>query len=627
MKKKRNGKKAIPQKGDPDYLTPTQLRNRRKRRAKQQKKQQQDKNGDLTLNNAVAADGKSNGDKAHNKNISTSKKDPSMKYISDPTKAPIAQAAKKYFKPILQSCTTNMFHVHLGPLYKWRTVSKLAVRPDASSKVAIGLFLPQSHDLLPVPKCLAHHPSINRAVECITNACHDVGVIPYQENGEAKAKKDDSSDDASEEVVSDTKSGIETGTGQLKYCAVNVARETGAVQITLVWNTSPPQNLENESKKEEGKGSKRKHEESIDDPVLEKLVTKLLSMSNDSKNSPTNEGDKDRRDAANTSTSNPIDEKPAPKKRRRGRREGKSNANASLNPDTQTDHSSVNNNTNIDNNKSAQTTSKSKQTKSPNLNLHSLWINYNPSWKHSNAIFSFDASSWRHVHGPPTMIEHLDFGKAREQMAANNKKGGPLLANPTPPGYPIPLNFPPNVFRQANIDAFTNIIGRIRERIQKLASNNDDIACVELYGGVGTIGLHLSDIVSSLVSSDENPNNSKCFYESVRKLPAQTQHRLVYKQKNAADMVASEHSLFEKSQVLIVDPPRKGLDVEVVDYLCKEAYKTMKLVVYVSCGFQAFQRDCDALIKSGRWKVEFAEGYLLFPGSDAIETLAFFVHT
>ena len=66
-----------------------------------------------------------------------------------------------------------------------------------------------------------------------------------------------------------------------------------------------------------------------------------------------------------------------------------------------------------------------------------------------------------------------------------------------------------------------------------------------------------------------------------------------------------------------------------MDHLCSRSNggsnEAIKLVVYVSCGFQAFQRDCDALIKSGRWKVEFAEGYLLFPGSDAIETLAFFV--
>ena len=214
----------------------------------------------------------------------------------------------------------------------------------------------------------------------------------------------------------------------------------------------------------------------------------------------------------------------------------------------------------------------------------------------------------------------MDFGKAREQQSEPD-----LLANSKPPDFPVPLHFPPNVFRQANLDAFTNIVGRIRERVQALADDVDDVACVELYGGVGTIGLHLSDVASSLVSSDENSNGARCFLESVRELPPRIQSRLVYTQKNAADMVASERALLKKSQVLIVDPPRKGLDAEVVDYLCEKGYETTKLVVYVSCGFRAFQRDCDALIKSERWKVEFAEGYLLFPGSDAIETLAFFV--
>jgi hypothetical protein len=68
------------------------------------------------------------------------------------------------------------------------------------------------------------------------------------------------------------------------------------------------------------------------------------------------------------------------------------------------------------------------------------------------------------------------------------------------------------------------------------------------------------------------------------------------------------------------------LDVEVVDYLCQKGWRggNLKLVVYVSCGFRAFQRDCDTM-RRGRWKVAFAEGYLLSPGSDAIETLAFFV--
>lgn len=105
--------------------------------------------------------------------------------------------------------------------------------------------------------------------------------------------------------------------------------------------------------------------------------------------------------------------------------------------------------------------------------------------------------------------------------------------------------------------------------------------------------------------------------------------KCVYRQKNAADMVTSELPLLHQCQVLIVDPPRKGLDMEVVTYLCQEGYKNIQLVVYVSCGFMAFKRDCDALVTSDgcRWKLNFAEGYLLFPGSDAIETLAFFVPT
>ena len=65
-------------------------------------------------------------------------------------------------------------------------------------------------------------------------------------------------------------------------------------------------------------------------------------------------------------------------------------------------------------------------------------------------------------------------------------------------------------------------------------------------------------------------------------------------------MVTSEQVLSGKSQVLIIDPRRKDLDVEMVDYLCKSGYKTMKLVIYLNFGLQAFQQDCDALINSGQ---------------------------
>lgn len=609
--KANKSKKNIPQKGDPDFLTPTQLRNRRKRRAKQQ--QRADSGGVSTNGNN---DGRHNDCKISNH---VNKKDPSMRYISNPIKAPIVQAAKKYFSssPIFEGSRID-FHIHVGPLYEWRTVSKLAVRPEAAlsktetnttnSKVAIGLFLPQSHTLLPLPSCRAHHPSINAAVKAVTRACHEVGIVPYHEAGDATANEFPKSDATSEEGTSEIEARrrLEKGTGQLRYVGINVARENGALQITLVWNGPAPSD----------DGS-----DSCENPDLKKLVSAIIDMSGTSQNASDNANSNGVGSGLLSSEENgDVAEstgEPAKKRRRRGRREGKSFASD-------------------DPNEGLGENDQSTHDRPKQLNLHSLWVNYNPSWKHSNAIFAFDSttaesSCWRRYYGPRAVIENLKFSDGLTECDKRQKSRRPI-ASPPPLKYQVPLHFPPNVFRQANLDAFTHIVGRIREVVfqsSKMKESTDNIhrlpACVELYGGVGTIGLHLSDILSSLVSSDENSNNAKCFYDSVGTFPSEIRSRLMYKQKSAADMIKTERTLLRSSQILVVDPPRKGLDALVVDYLCENGWKHLKLMVYVSCGFQAFQQNCDALLKSNKWKVEFAEGYLLFPGSDAIETLAFFV--
>ena len=50
----------------------------------------------------------------------------------------------------------------------------------------------------------------------------------------------------------------------------------------------------------------------------------------------------------------------------------------------------------------------------------------------------------------------------------------------------------------------------------------------------------------------------------------------------------------------------------------------LRTLVYVSCGFASFERDCDALVGSGQWTLKRAEGFNFFPGSNALETLAVF---
>lgn len=101
------------------------------------------------------------------------------------------------------------------------------------------------------------------------------------------------------------------------------------------------------------------------------------------------------------------------------------------------------------------------------------------------------------------------------------------------------------------------------------------------------------------------------------------------------------------ANVLIVDPPRKGLEDGVIDELCKpfnpdqpavesptvlamEDYAVnwandVETLVYVSCGFDALARDCERLLSGGGgWTLESATGYVLFPGSNHVETLCVF---
>ena len=76
------------------------------------------------------------------------------------------------------------------------------------------------------------------------------------------------------------------------------------------------------------------------------------------------------------------------------------------------------------------------------------------------------------------------------------------------------------------------------------------------------------------------------------------------------------------TQVLIVDPPRKGLDL-VARWLAREAPASLTRIIYISCGYKALETDT-AMLLSGRWKLLHAEGHVFFPGSDHIETLAVF---
>ena len=62
-------------------------------------------------------------------------------------------------------------------------------------------------------------------------------------------------------------------------------------------------------------------------------------------------------------------------------------------------------------------------------------------------------------------------------------------------------------------------------------------ACIFIYSFISPLsGLHISDLVSSLNCSDENPFNAACFQEAAATLPPDLAAKLSYLTKGAAGM-------------------------------------------------------------------------------------------
>mmetsp|Transcript_18204 Transcript_18204/g.37386 ORF Transcript_18204/g.37386 Transcript_18204/m.37386 type:complete len:278 (+) Transcript_18204:153-986(+) len=160
------------------------------------------------------------------------------------------------------------------------------------------------------------------------------------------------------------------------------------------------------------------------------------------------------------------------------------------------------------------------------------------------------------------------------------------------------------------------------------AAVRGEVVC-ELYGGMGLIGLSLlaalPDTVAELRCSDENPFNVRAFERARRSLDPALAARATFTEASAAKALHIGDA--KHAGVVIVDPPRKGLDQATLDALsnpddprCRHAHT----LAYVSCGFEALALQLPALVEGGRWRVVLSEGFALFPGSDHVETLVVF---
>ena len=211
--------------------------------------------------------------------------------------------------------------------------------------------------------------------------------------------------------------------------------------------------------------------------------------------------------------------------------------------------------------------------------LHSLWFNAN--LERSNTILGPNFQNWC---GPESVVEH--FGGAA-------------------------VHYPPGAFGQNNLDIAQNIIEHVRAQIPEGAR------VTEFYAGVGAIGLSVLARTSQIRMNEVGAHSLRGLELGLAQLESADRAKIsvVPGPAGAACLAAAG------SEVVLADPPRKGLDPELTGYLGEQPPERF---VYVSCGLESLLHDTAQLTSRGRLRLRALNAFNLLPFTEHVETVAHF---
>ncbi len=170
---------------------------------------------------------------------------------------------------------------------------------------------------------------------------------------------------------------------------------------------------------------------------------------------------------------------------------------------------------------------------------------------------------------------------------------------------------PPGAFGQSHPELFESLSLAARAAVP------DGARVLELYAGAGAIGLGLLGRARSVDLNELNPHALRGMELGIAARPEAERARVT-----ALSGDASAHAArIAHADVVIADPPRRGLDRAVLDSLLANPPARF---VYVSCGLESLVRDSAALLDSGRYALTALDAWALFPYTEHVETLAIF---
>lgn len=166
-----------------------------------------------------------------------------------------------------------------------------------------------------------------------------------------------------------------------------------------------------------------------------------------------------------------------------------------------------------------------------------------------------------------------------------------------------------NSFFQVNGILINKLFDKVLEYVKRFRPSK----VLDLYCGTGSFGIYISEYVKEIVGVDYNKSNIE---DANRNKVLNNIDNIEY----VCDKVENVIDKYDNYDMVIVDPPRAGLDNNSCNYLLK---MSPKYIIYISCDPNTLIRDLKLLINN--YELLEITPYNLFPRTYHCEALAVLV--
>ena len=180
----------------------------------------------------------------------------------------------------------------------------------------------------------------------------------------------------------------------------------------------------------------------------------------------------------------------------------------------------------------------------------------------------------------------------------------------------VSLSFSAASFYQVNRDAAELLYKKAKE----IAEFKGDELLLDLFCGVGSIGLSMADAVKRVIGIEIVPDAVRCARENAERNGIKNAAFFAGDATNTEKLLSVAEAELGKTlspDAVILDPPRKGCDEKLLAFL---AERRIPKIVYISCNPETLARDVAFLAKKGYGFSEITP-IDLFPRTAHVETV------